>query len=116
MDFIKLMASQKDLIVPVVDKSEKQRESSVPSHHGAKECNEHGDELLESPYVKRILNSLHFDSSDKNYISRINEDLSIEIRLHWTTRGHGIVISTSAKDLVQAHWIANLLKEKYDRK
>lgn len=111
MEFIELLASQDDLPVPIAD--HKETKINIPDHHGTKECKEHGKELLANPYVKEILSSRGFDSSEKCYIHKVNQDGSIEIRLYWTSKGYGLLVSTSAQNIVQAYWIAQMLNKKY---
>ena len=38
----------------------------------------------------------------------------IEVRLTWTKAGYGLCVSTTAENIIQNHWIANLLKKKYE--
>lgn len=113
VDFIKLLSSQSDLKVKQVDASEKNWNISLPQHHGLDECEKHAKELLTLPYVKGILSSRSFNSSENSYIHKIHPDGSIEVRLYWTKAGYGLWVSTSAENIVQAHWIAKYLEKKY---
>lgn len=109
--FIEIMSNQ-PMTVDAVDKSTSKKTFSLPVHHGLKECKEHGTLLLEDAYVKDILVSIPFDSSEKKYIHDVLPDGSIEIRLYWTKKGYGLRISTSAKDIVEGWWIAKHLEQK----
>lgn len=113
LGFIELLSSQSDLNVKQVEVFEKDQNISLPQHHGLDECKKHAKELLSLPYVKGILSSRPFNSRENNYIHRINPDGSIEVRLYWTKAGYGLLVSTSAENIVQAHWIAKYLEKKY---
>lgn len=112
--FAKFMSTQPDIGVKEVDSAYKKTDG-VPEHHGIKECTDHGKKLLQNPYVKDILNSIDWNQLEKEYIHKVNPDGSIEIRLHWTKKGYGLLISTSATDLVEAYWVAKRLNEKYGK-
>lgn len=112
-DFIDLLSNQADLQVKKADV--KELNFTLPGHHGTKECKEHGKELLRLDYVKAILSSRAFNSGEKKYIHKINPDGSIEVRLYWTEDGYGLLISTSAENIVQAHWIAKYLNDRYGK-
>lgn len=112
--FINLIASQEDLPIPIPNS--KKSEFTLPDHHGAKECAEHGKELLNTPYVTDILSTRAFKAGDSEYISKINDDGSIEVRLYWTNAGYGLLISTSGTDIIQTTWIANQLNKKFGKK
>ncbi len=111
--FANFMSNQPIIGVKEVDSTNKRTDVNVPQHHGKKECTEHGKELLQNPYVKGILTSIDWNSSEKEYIHKVNSDGSIEVRLHWTKKGYGLRISTTATDLVEAYWVAKRLNEKY---
>jgi hypothetical protein len=105
--------SEKDLEVPKASADEKQMDFTLPLHHGKKECMSHGKQLLHSPYVVKILNSIDFDSSERHYIHKVQSDGIIEIRLHWTKMGYGLMIATTARDIIESMWIAKKLEESY---
>lgn len=111
--FIDLMSDQDDLVVKKA--TSKELNFTLPDHHGTKDCREHGKELLKTDYVKAILSSRSFDSSEKSYIHKVNADGSIEVRLYWTEAGYGLLVSTSAENIVQAHWVAKRLKKQYGK-
>ena len=116
MRFVELMSSQNDLPVPEYSDVHKTRMFNLPGHHGLKECKEHGEDLLKTPYVKDVLSSRAFDPKENNYIHKINSDGSIEVRLYWTRLGYGLLISTTAENVVQTHWIAKWLDNKYGKR
>lgn len=91
----------------------KKESFTLPAHHGKKECIEHGKRLLDDPYVVDILNSIDFDSSEHCYIHSVKPDGIIEIRLYWTKLGYGLSVLTSARDIIDAWWIAKRLEKNY---
>lgn len=111
--FIIHALSEKEINVPKAG-SNKVHTFTLPSHHGIKECQQHGEMLLQSPYVVDILNSIPFDSSEKQYIHNVYPDGIIEVRLHWTKAGYGLKIATSAQDIIEAWWIAKNLQHRFD--
>lgn len=112
--FIDIMSSQQ-MTVSAIEKSEDQKKFTLPIHHGIKECQAHGELLMDDPYVKDILVSIPFDSSERNYIHDVLPDGAIEVRLYWTKKGYGLRISTTAKDVVEGWWIAKRLNSKYGK-
>lgn len=101
--------SEKEINVPKAG-SNKALSFTLPSHHGVKECMQHGEQLLQSPYVVDILNSIPFDPSEKQYIHNVYPNGIIEVRLHWTKVGYGLKIATSAQDIIEAWWVAKNLQ------
>lgn len=112
-----LLSTQPNIGVFKVDKCSQTntKKVNVAGHHGKNVCDAFGEMLKKDEYVRDIINSIDWKSEEKRFIHRINEDGTIEIRLHWTKKGYGIKISTSATDIVQAYWIAKHLQDKYDR-
>ncbi len=104
--------SEQDINVSEAGKN-KALKFTIPSHHGKKECMKHGKELLKIPYVVDILNSIPFDPSEKQYIHKVHPNGNIEVRLHWTKRGYGLIIATSANDIIEAWRIAKELQRHF---
>lgn len=111
-EFIIHTLSGKEINVPKAGVNKTQT-FTLPSHHGIKECRRHGRELLQNPYVVDVINSIDFDSKEKQYIHKIHPDGKIEVRLHWTKIGYGLIISTSAQDIIEARWIAKHLQKRF---
>lgn len=111
-EFIIRTLSEKEINVPKAGVNKAQK-ITLPSHHGINECRKHGKELLKNPYVVEVINSIDFDSKEKQYIHKIHPDGKIEVRLHWTKTGYGLIISTSAQDIIEACWIAKHLQKRF---
>lgn len=110
-EFIQLMSSQNDLVVPVC--KGKNESFHLPAHHGQSECEEFAKRLLRCEYVQKIVNSIDFDSRESDFIHRIKDYNQLEIRLLHTKMGYGLCIETSAENIIQNHWIAKHLTKKY---
>lgn len=115
MNFADLMSNQPEFSVKPVSSSEKHTNFTLPSHHGKNICYQHGKRLLEDPYIKDILTSIEWNSSEREYIHKIYPDGSIDIRLYNTSKGYGLRISTSANDLVETYWVAKHINARYGK-
>ena len=115
-EFETLVASQIDLPVPECLLPPEKKKIHLPAHHGYKECIEHSQRLVKEKYVTGVLNSIDFDSSEKEYIHRVEDKNIIELRLYWTPKGYGLCIQTSAESRIQNKWIARYLDKKYGKK
>lgn len=112
--FIELMSVQEDLPVPKSSLVANQKRKHLSDHHGKKECDSHAKQLLESPYIHEVLNTIDFDPTEVSYIHKVKAPNLIEVRLIWTKAGYGLCISTTAENIIQNHWIANLLRKQYE--
>lgn len=114
LELIDLISNQEDLDVNCcnIDPENKKRKS-FPKHHGSKECKEFEKRILESKYVIEVINSIDFNSSERDCISKVYSDNKIDIRLTYTKQGYGVCILTSAKTTIQNHWIAKHIRKKY---
>lgn len=113
-EFIDLMSAQSDLPVPKSTLEANQKKKHLSVHHGKHECNEHAEQLLKNPYVNEILNTIDFNPKETSYIHNVKAPNLIEVRLIWTKAGYGLCVSTTAENIIQNHWIANLLKKQYE--
>lgn len=69
--------------------------------------------IINSPYVVGIVNSLPWNNKTTNFIRRVRPNGEIEVVLHWTDKGLGMVIQTTGRNLRETEEIARLLEEKY---
>ena len=113
--FIDLMSIQEKLPVPKTSLEANQKRKHLSDHHGKKECDNHADQLLKSPYVNEVLNTIDFNPTEVSYIHKVKAPNLIEVRLTWTKAGYGLCISTTAENIIQNHWIANLLRKQYEK-
>lgn len=87
----------------------------VRDDHGKNVLKEFFNKIRKESYVTNAINSLPFNPGATEFIHKVYGDGKIELVLHWTDKGYGLVISTTAKNQVQAYYAANLLKDKYDK-
>ena len=87
----------------------------VRDDHGKDVLKEFFHKIRKEPYVANAINSLPFNPNATEFIHKVYGDGKIELVLHWTDKGYGLVISTTARNQVQAYYAANLLKDKYDK-
>lgn len=71
--------------------------------------------LVNSVYVEGIVNSLPFNAQFKSLIKKISSDGIIEIVLHWTDKGIGVVVKTTGRNLKEVKAIAKKLEGKFDK-
>ena len=59
------------------------------------------------------MNSLPFDSESNEFISRICDNGLIEVRLIRTDKGLGMILKTTARNHMEATYMAADLQQKY---
>lgn len=97
--------------------------SSIPSDSKTfSPRDDHGKDILIAfwnklkinEYVVSGINSLPFNPKYRNFIKEIGADGKIEIILHWTDEGFGLVIQTTGRNYRETKAISDILKQKYD--
>lgn len=83
--------------------------------HGTDVLRAFAKRIINSPHVNRIVNSLPWNNKTTNFIRRVYPDGLIEVVLHWTDEGLGMVIQTTGRNLRETGKIARLLEEEYDQ-
>ena len=91
---------------------------SLRDDHGKDKLLDFARKICRSTYVISVVNSLPFKPKQKVFINMNQsfEDGLIEICLHWTPQGFGMVLKTTAKNRYQAIKIADCLTKTYDQK
>ena len=69
--------------------------------------------LINSPFVRGVINSLPFNPKQKDPIKAVFDDGRIEFVLCQTDAGYGLVIQSTGRNLNETQRIAELLKQKY---
>lgn len=72
------------------------------------------NKLKKNDYIISGINSLPFNPKCRIFIKEINNDGKIEIVLHWTDQGLGLVIQTTGRNYRETKAIAELLEQEYD--
>lgn len=98
--------------------SPEQKEIKLRDDHGKDILDSFAQKIIHSPYIIKIVNSLPFAPSQKQFIvpRQSFENGLIRICLHWTDQGLGMVLQTTARNKVQAEKIARELADLYDQK
>lgn len=94
---------------------------TLPSKKKIHLRDDHGKDVLKifsrnlvcSPYVCEVINSMPFNSANRHFIHAVKEDGIIEIVLPWTDKGLGVVVKTTGKNRRETEKIAEILKEEY---
>lgn len=92
-----------------------QKKFHVRADHGKDVLKEFWNKLKNCEYVDACINSLSFNSSDKELIRDIKPNGQIELVLYWTDKGLGIVIQTTGRNYRETKKIADMLAEKYSK-
>lgn len=93
----------------------KQPSFKVP-HKDNEKLKAFSDKIVRHKYVEGVVDTLPFDSTTSRFVLKSYKDGTIDIRLHWTETGCGLKVQTVGKNLKQTMRIAELLKEKYDKR
>lgn len=102
-------------LIPLDDTKPEKKEINLRDDHGKDKLQEFSKKICHSPYVKKIVNSLPFNSKHTNPIRRAKPNGIIEFVLTWTDKGLGLCIETTGRNLTETNTIALHLKEKYSK-
>jgi len=94
------------------------KEIHLRDDHGKDILFEFAKRLCQSPYVIQIINSSPFQPHESRFINKekpFNEGI-INICLHWTEQGFGLVVKTTATNKYQALKISEILIEEFDQR
>lgn len=109
-------AKQETTLLSLIPKDE-----TDPEHKPINLRDDHGKDILEafakkirrSSYVKKIVNSLPFNSSQINPIRRTYPNGIVEFVLTWEDKGLGLCIQTTGRNLAETNSIALHLKKEF---
>lgn len=107
-DWLMQFEKPEDCRIPPQDKH-----FHVKDDHGKDELRAFWNKISKCPYVKECINSIPFNSSERDFIRRVYPDGRIEIVLTWEDKGYGMVIQTTGKGEYQTKKIADMLKRQY---
>ena len=85
-------------------------------HHGKEILRDFCAQIVRHRFVQGVIDSIAFDSTTNRFVLRCYDDGTVDLRLHWTDVGLGIKVQTVGRDKRQTEMIADILKEKYDRR
>lgn len=82
-------------------------------HHGKDVLKAFSKKLCRSPYVQKIINSMHYNSHQRHPIRRTDAQGQVEFVLTWTDPGFGLVIQTTGRNLAETNTIALHLVQQF---
>lgn len=94
---------------------EKQRKYN-DVHHERELRRDFCEQILRHKFVDGVIDDLPQSSQRMNFIENVYDNGVIDVRMHWTSRGSALRVKTTATGKRQTLLVAELLKEKYDRK
>jgi putative CRISPR-associated protein (TIGR02619 family) len=102
-------------LIPQDDSNPDRKQINLRDDHGKDILQKFAEKIRPSPYVKKIINSLPFNSRRTNPILNTTKDGIVEFVLTWTDAGLGLCIQTTGRNLAETNTIALHLKEKYSK-
>lgn len=88
----------------------------VQMHHGRDEMMAFAEKLCRHPLIQGVIDNIAFDSTTNRFVLNCYDDGVVDLRMHWTERGYGLKVQTTARGLPQTQLVADVLREKFDRK
>ena len=92
-----------------------QKQFHVRDDHGIDVLKNFWNKLKNCEYVISCINSLPFNSFDKELIINVKQNGQIELVLYWTDKGLGMVIQTTGRNIRETQKIADIIAEKYSK-
>ncbi len=85
----------------------------------------HGNDFLEDfarkklfrlPYISKVVTSLRYHPNCKTFVSKLHYDTKrLDVVLHWTDNGYGMLIQTTARTDFELRQIAQSLEEMFGK-
>lgn len=85
----------------------------------------HGNDLLEEfaknrlfplPYISKVVTSLRYNPNCRTFVSKLHFDTKrLEVVMHWTDRGYGMLLQTTARTNVELRQMALSLEELFGK-
>lgn len=105
--------------------AEPEESNLSPDEKDVRFRDDHGTDILTAfaarivccPYITEVINSLAWRPHQRCFIDEKQsfEKGNIELCLHWTDKGLGMVVATTAKNKFQAEKIAEYLRQDFDQ-
>jgi hypothetical protein len=86
---------------------------SLRDDHGKDLLMDFSRRLIRCPYVVGVINSLPYNSHERRFIRRIQENGVIEIVLPWTDKGYGVAVKTTGRTKQETEKIGEIIEEMY---
>lgn len=114
-DFLDFAANTQPLELKTTDIPPDKKSIALRDDHGKDVLESFTRKICRSPYVVKIVNSLPYNSHERDFIHGIYEDGRIEIVLTDTDKGLGMVIQSTGRNYRETLAIAKILADKYGR-
>lgn len=89
----------------------REKKEAIRDDHGQDILKDFAKRLKNNPYITGIIASLPFNPHETNLIHQVYEDGKIELVLTHTDQGLGLIVQTTATNLLETKWVAKHLKE-----
>lgn len=109
-------ARQEKAILSLIPKDETdptKKAINLRPDHGKDVLQEFAKKVCRSPYVRKVINSLPFNSKQSKPIRRTTEDGIVDFVLTWTDEGFGLCIQTTGSNRTETNSIAEHLQNEF---
>ncbi len=113
---MKRLPRESEIQLITCDIPEKDKKIVLRDDHGKDKLLQFSNKLVHSQYVIGVINSLPFQSHNRKFIKKTEENGLIHIVLPWTDNGLGLVVQTTGRTKEETQKIAGILEEKYGYK
>jgi putative CRISPR-associated protein (TIGR02619 family) len=100
-------------LIPQDDTDPERKPISLRDDHGQDSLYKFSKKICRSPYVRKVINSLPFNSRRTNPIINTSDDGIIEFVLTWTDAGIGLCIQTTGRNKSETNTIALHLQKEF---
>jgi hypothetical protein len=108
--FINWAINNIQVSVPQTPILPRMKKVSLRDDHGNDILKSFADSLKNCSYIKSVINSLPFNPQETNFIHNVYEDGKIELVLTETDQGLGLIVETTATNMLETKWVAKHLK------
>lgn len=88
-----------------------EKKISLRDDHGKDVLYSFANRLRNIPFIISVINSLPFNPKETNFACNVFEDGKIELVLINTDQGLGLIVQTTATNMLETKWVAKYLKE-----
>lgn len=86
-------------------------------HHGNKDLRTFAKSLFKLPYITEVITSIPYSTYCGTFVKTIKIDSKrLELVLHWTEKGYGMEVQTTARTEIELRQIADELENRYGPK
>ena len=97
-------------------KAPSEKHIKVQMHDGKDVVLAFAEKLCRHELVQGVIDTIAFDSTTSRFVIKYYEDGVVDLRMHWTPKGFGLKVQTTARGLEQTRLVAEILEEAFDRR